>query len=300
MLYRPKSTLEQWRIFQAVVDYGGYAQAAEALNKSQSSLNHAVAKLQQMLGVQLLEVRGRKAFLTPEGEVMLRRSRQLSQQINELEALADKMECGWEPEITISVEIIYPKLDLYQVLAAFLPDSRGCRINIVDNVITGTEDAIRDHQADIVIAGHIPKGYLGEYLCSVELVPVCAAGHPLLAMEQVEPNELAQHLQVVIRDTSANPSETGGWLKAEQRWTVGNLHEAKDILLSGIGFCWLPAHVVEAEIAKGQLGLLNLKGASKKVINLNLVAPRPDSLGPASKALCNLLLATHGSSKTFE
>ena len=55
-MFRPKSTLEQWRIFQAVVEFGGYAQAAERLNKSQSSLNHAVAKLQQTLGVALLEV----------------------------------------------------------------------------------------------------------------------------------------------------------------------------------------------------------------------------------------------------
>ena len=45
-MYRPKTTLEQWRILQAVVDHGGYAKAADYLNKSQSSLNHAVAKLQ--------------------------------------------------------------------------------------------------------------------------------------------------------------------------------------------------------------------------------------------------------------
>lgn len=32
-MFRPKSTLEQWRIFQAVVEQGGYAQAAEKLNK---------------------------------------------------------------------------------------------------------------------------------------------------------------------------------------------------------------------------------------------------------------------------
>ena len=30
-MFRPKSTLEQWRIFQAVVEQGGYAQAAEKL-----------------------------------------------------------------------------------------------------------------------------------------------------------------------------------------------------------------------------------------------------------------------------
>ena len=68
-MYRPKTTLEQWRILQAVVDHGGYAKAADYLNKSQSSLNHAVTKLQNLLDVQLLEVKGRKAFLTPAGEL---------------------------------------------------------------------------------------------------------------------------------------------------------------------------------------------------------------------------------------
>ena len=48
----------------------------------------AVAKLQQTLGVALLEVRGRKAFLTEEGQVFLRRAKQLTQQMEELELLA--------------------------------------------------------------------------------------------------------------------------------------------------------------------------------------------------------------------
>lgn len=57
-----KTTLEQWRILQAVVDHGGYFHAAEVLHRSQSSLNHAVKKLEHQLGVTLLEVKGRKAF----------------------------------------------------------------------------------------------------------------------------------------------------------------------------------------------------------------------------------------------
>lgn len=108
MPYRPKSTLEQWRILQAVVDAGGYTQAAERLNKSQSSLNHAVSKLQSQLGVELLEVIGRKAQLTAAGEVMLRRSRILTQQIEDLELLADNLDKGWEPEIRIATELAYP------------------------------------------------------------------------------------------------------------------------------------------------------------------------------------------------
>ena len=50
----PRVTLDQWRTLQAVVDHGGFAQAAEALHRSQSSVSYTVARMQDQLGVPLL------------------------------------------------------------------------------------------------------------------------------------------------------------------------------------------------------------------------------------------------------
>ena len=44
-----KATLEQWRMFKAVVDAGGFNQAAQLVHKSQSSVHHAVQKLETAL-----------------------------------------------------------------------------------------------------------------------------------------------------------------------------------------------------------------------------------------------------------
>ena len=77
MMKAPRVTLEQWRTLQAVVDHGGFAQAAEAIHRSQSSVSYTVARMQEQLGVPLLRIEGRKAVLTEAGEVLLRRSRQL-------------------------------------------------------------------------------------------------------------------------------------------------------------------------------------------------------------------------------
>ena len=117
--HRPKTTLEQWRILQAVVDCGGYAKAAEYLNKSQSSLNHAVAKLQSLLDVQLLVVQGRKAQLTPAGVVMLRRSRDLTDNVEALESLALNINAKWEPEVSIAIDLAFDKGLIYPALQAF-------------------------------------------------------------------------------------------------------------------------------------------------------------------------------------
>ena len=43
----PRITLEQWRALQAVVESSGYAQAAEALHKSQSTLTYAMQKIER-------------------------------------------------------------------------------------------------------------------------------------------------------------------------------------------------------------------------------------------------------------
>ncbi len=178
-MFRPKSTLEQWRIFQAVVEQGGYAQAAEKLNKSQSSLNHAIAKLQQTLGVALLEVRGRKAYLTDAGDMFLRRAKLLNQHMQELELLAHNIHQGWEAEIRLAIELAHPRRPLNRALQTYYPLSRGTHLQMYDTVLSGTIEFIQEQKADIVISGHVPKGFLAEPLAEVTLLPVCHPQHPL-------------------------------------------------------------------------------------------------------------------------
>lgn len=292
-IYRPKTTLEQWRILQAVVDYGGYAQAADALNKSQSSLNHAVTKLQQMLGVQILEVKGRKAFLTKAGEVLLRRSRQLSRQINDLEEIADTMNRGWEPEINLVVEMPYPQQLLHAALQVFYPQSRGTRLQIHQEVISGTQEAILQKRADIVIAENSPQGFTADPLCSIAMVPVCSPNNPLAHSKQLTLDELAEHLQIVIRDTGSHPEEKRGWLRAEQRWTVDSFFDAIELLKTGLGFCWLPQHMIEQRIQQGELTILKVPSGHTRRLHMVLVHPNKEKLGPCAQLLTQCILQQH-------
>ena len=49
----PHITLEQWRALLAVVEAGGYAQAAKALHKSQSAVTYAVQQIEERLGLKV-------------------------------------------------------------------------------------------------------------------------------------------------------------------------------------------------------------------------------------------------------
>src|SRR5277367_4589432 len=96
-----KSTLEQWAVLAAVVDNGGFAQAALALNRSQSAVSYAIARLQESLDLPLLTVEGRKSVLTPHGHTLLARARALLKETDTLEALARSLKQGWESELTL-------------------------------------------------------------------------------------------------------------------------------------------------------------------------------------------------------
>src|SRR5690349_24800281 len=104
----PHITLEQWRCLIAVVEAGGYAQAAESLHKSQSSVTYAVQKLESMLKVRAFEIQGRKAVLTPTGQMLYRRARVLLEDAAGVERAARKVSAGWETEIGIAMEVLFP------------------------------------------------------------------------------------------------------------------------------------------------------------------------------------------------
>src|SRR6202041_4076560 len=102
-----KTSLEQWGILAAVIDEGGFAQAAEALHKSQSAISYSVARLQESLDLPLLVVEGRKSVLTPHGQTLLARGRALVKELGTLEALARSLKQGWESELKLIVDAAF-------------------------------------------------------------------------------------------------------------------------------------------------------------------------------------------------
>src|SRR3954466_6747442 len=65
------------RYFVAVAEIGNVTRAAERLHIAQPSLSAAIKQLEGQLGVELLERHGRRVAITPAGELLLRRGREL-------------------------------------------------------------------------------------------------------------------------------------------------------------------------------------------------------------------------------
>ncbi|MDZ7749484.1 MAG: LysR family transcriptional regulator [Halofilum sp. (in: g-proteobacteria)] len=289
----PRTTLDQWRVLQAIVDHGGFEAAAEALSRSQSSVSYAVRQLEERLPLALFARDGRRAELTDAGAALLRRARALVAEAHALEHYAATLAAGWEAEVTLAADLISPPSFLMPALAAFSESAPQTRVRVLEEVLTGTTDAIVDRAADVALIGNMaPPGFLGEPLLDVEFVAVAHPEHPLNRLDRpVTDSDLRTQRQIVVRDTGRQGRDSG-WLGAEQRWTVSHVRTSVAALEQGMGFAWVPRDVAAEALAAGRLAPLPLETGGTRRVTLNLVLVDRDGAGPAARALAAELRAS--------
>ncbi|MDI5920717.1 LysR family transcriptional regulator [Halomonas sp. LR5S13] len=283
-------TLAQWQMLAAVVDHGGFARAAEAIHKSPSTLNHAVHKLEEQLGVAVMEPVGRQVRLTEAGELLLRRARQLLENAASLEDVATRLAEGLEAEVVLAVDQIFPPDALARALEAFSAAYPHVRVQLHETVLNGGIEMLYDASADLVVSGISAQGFLGEPLVRVHFVAVAHPEHPLHRLGRpLDLRDLEQHRQLVVRDSALRQSMDAGWLKAEQRWTVSHLQTSIDMLERGLGFAWIPETRLRQALAEGRLAQLPLAAGGSREYPVQLIHRDRDRAGPATHVLAEAL-----------
>ncbi|MEP7242883.1 MAG: LysR family transcriptional regulator, partial [Gammaproteobacteria bacterium] len=268
-----------------VVDEGGFAQAATALNKSQSAVSYAVARLQEALDIPLLVIEGRKAVLTPHGQTLLQRARTLLRDLDTLERLAKSLKQGWEPELKLVVDAAFPRERLLKIVAELQHLCPNTQMQLSDAVLSGAEEAITEDGADVVVTSRVPHGFLGEALLDVTFLAVAQPEHQLFKVDPpLTADHLVHHVQVVVRDSGAKHPRDEGWLGAERRCTVSSMEASLATVHAGLAYAWLPQHLVEPLLARAELKLLPLTAGASRSVPLYLVLVRPELAGPAARA----------------
>lgn len=286
----PRISLEQWRAFAAVVEARGYAQAATSLHKSQSSMTYAVQKLEKALGVQAFEIRGRRAELTPTGQMLYRRARALLEDAAALERAARKASAGWEAEITIAAEVLFPVWLMLECLARFGAESPQTRVELLETVLDGTHEALTNGAVDVAISPRVPPGFSGELLRPVRFIPVAHPDHALHKLKrELTQRDLRRHRHLVVRDSGSTRDKRAATIEVEQRWTVTNMTTSIGAASRGHGFAWLPEDKICSELAEGTLKPLPLRGDRERVLSLYLIIADRDAAGPGTLRLAEIL-----------
>lgn len=282
----------------AVVDNGSYAKAAEQLNKSQSTISYAIGRLEEQLPSRILTLKGRRAVLTPAGEVLYRRAKQLLNLADNVEQTAQCLADGWETHLSIAVDALVPQAPLISATRQFTDRAPQTRLTFLETTLSGTDEALILKGADIALTPGVPTGFVGEPLTDACMVATAHRNHPLARAKQpLTEQDLKQARQIVIRDSGEKRQRDSGWLEAEQRITVSHISTAIKMLEAGLGFAFVPQSYVQPSIDAGMLQRLNMRISVERRVPIYLVIGRQDHTGPAAKAFADIIRAHFNSMK---
>ena len=282
-------SIDQWNVLVSVVESGGYAKAGDRLHKSQSTLTYAIKKLESLLGVKVFELRGRKAVLTPTGELLYRRGKVLVEEAARLEHAAGELAKGWEPEIRIAVDILFPTWLLLQCFGEFCAERPDTHLELYETVLGGSEEALAARRVAFAIVTSVPQGFGGDILMPVRTVCMAAPSHPLHQLgRELTVEDLRRHRHIVIRDSGEQRVRSAGWLN-ELRLTVSNKATAIHAVCLGMGYAWYPLDSVRGELERGALKPLPLREGAEKAGTIYLVFADREAAGPGALRLAEII-----------
>jgi DNA-binding transcriptional LysR family regulator len=282
-------SLKQWRILHAVIDCGGFADAAEFLHLSQSSISYTISRMQEQLGLQLLKIEGRKAHLTEVGRVLLNQSRHLLKNAIELEEQAKNLKDGNAKDIRLAVDYSFPVQTLMRALARFCEDEPGRRVHLSEVTVVEIEDVLRRRDADLAISSKVPLGFMGDLLTKVDYVAVAHPTHNLFRLGRIPTAaDLRRQVRIVIQVGPPAKGETSA-ARPEECWAVSSFDTALEAVCCGLGYAWLPLHRIQSRIDQGALACLPLADGGSYSVNLFLIHARLYSASPEASRLAELL-----------
>ncbi len=246
------------RAFVAVVEAGGFSEAARRTGVSKALVSKYVGWLEADLGQRLLHRTTRHVRPTSGGQAYFERCRPLLAEVDELEAGVRSADENPRGELRVSAPVSFAELHLMPVISDYwqrYPEVT-VKLDLTDRYVNLVEEGV-----DVAIrVADLPDSSLVARKLGSTAMRLCAAPD-YLALHSVpqRPEDLVAHRCVL------DSNYTGG-----ERWTLGTGDDAvtvqihagiqvnsaravRELLLAGHGIGLLPSFAVAEDIARGRL-----------------------------------------------
>lgn len=260
-------TLRQLKVFEAVARHRSFSRAAEELHLTQPAVSMQVKQLEELAGLPLTEMIGKKVYLTAAGEEIARHARRIAQQIREAAEAIDAIRGVRGGRLAIGA-VSTAKYFTPRLAAEFRRNAPGIEIDLR---IYNRETVVRllaENEIDLAIMGQPPQEMptLAEGFADHPLVFVAAPTHPL-AQESapIEPRRLIEE-DFIIREPGSGTRAAMERFFAEARLPRPRAMElfgnetVKQAVMAGLGITFISAHTVGLECSVGRLKRLTVLG----------------------------------------
>jgi DNA-binding transcriptional LysR family regulator len=284
-------TLDQLRTFIAAVEQGSFSAAGRKLRRAQSVVSQTLANLEGQLGVTLFDRRARYPTLTEDGRALLENARAVAEQMDGLKARAKTLREGLEPELSLSIDVMYPMDELIAAVAKFRVTFPHTPLRLYVEVLGAVIEPVLQGTCQIGIVGSLPTlpdAMHSEFLLDVPLLTVVAPSHPLAKYKGIVPvSELQKHVQLVLTDRSTLSKGQSYGVFSKNTWRLADMGARHAFLRAGFGFGNMPQFMIEDDIAARRLRVIRVQMPSnlKPIMPMRAVYMNDAPPGPAGRWL---------------
>jgi len=148
MTYLERTHLE---IVLAVEREGSMTAAAESLHLTQSALSHSMSKLEDQLGVQIWERKGRQLLPTQAGQYLINTARRLVPQFTRTEGQLIQFSRGERGSLKIGMECHPCYQWLQRITNPYLQDWPSVDLDVIQKFQFAGIEALLVHEIDIIV-----------------------------------------------------------------------------------------------------------------------------------------------------
>lgn len=263
MIY-PPITIEALIVLDAIEYRGSYAAAAEQLNKVPSALSYIVQKLEEQLKVTIFERQGRRSVLTPAGKHLLAEGRKVLSAMNTLSEQTQTIANGWETRISIACYSILGITPAFKVVRCFLEEHQNIEIDVQEQVMNGSWEALIEDRVDLVIGAPAPvptqKGLRAIKIGKLQMVLVAHKEHALAKIKgPVNKLALSQYRTVVVHDSARTDiARSVNIIEGSRHFYVASINQKIAAITAGVGIGYLPKELIKNAVDEGELMIIDL------------------------------------------
>ncbi len=259
-------TLQQMRLFEAVARLRSFSGASKELHLSQPAVSIQVKRLEEALGVPLLERIGRRLYLTGPGEEAYVTCRDVLQRLENLKTSLDDYKGGVRGQLKVSA-VTTAKYILPHLLGVFAQRYPEAEISLKVTNRLRVLNHLVENESDMVVMGQVPPDLEVNVTPFMEnrLVLAAPPNHRLASKHQVPLSDLAGE-RFLLREPDSGTRRAMDRLFADHgvsygpSMELGSTEAIKQGVMAGLGLSVLPLHSLALELATGRIALLDVHG----------------------------------------
>lgn len=248
------------RTFIFVAECKSFSRAAKILHKTSAAVSYRIKLLEEDVGIQLFNRSTRMTELTPAGEYLLSRYKELKIWLDSIPTELQQVGSGVEQHVGIVINnLLYNRSIIADLLTNLSEKFPFTQFQISRHVYMGVWDTLinEDYHFAIGVTGNesLLNGINVHLLGEVSWIFVVAPHHPLAKVNgMLREDQLRPYPAINVDDTSQHLPKRIAWLLTGQREIkVPNLHTKLECHLRGLGIGFLPKNLCQEYIDSGQL-----------------------------------------------